>query len=80
MKLYKFSELTQEAKKVAVQEFIIDAKSFGFFDEEEHGDEEKVHNLLSSPHETHRYDENGILHGKVRYYRGQEIFEETGMY
>jgi hypothetical protein len=79
MVLYKFSELSDQAKRVAVEEYIHDAKLFGFWNEDQ--TEEDVYELLASPHETHRYDENGVLQGKVRYLdHNQAEFIETGEY
>jgi hypothetical protein len=77
--LYKFSELSDQAKSVAVKEYIHDAKLFGFWGEDQ--TEEDVYELLASPYETHRYDEHGVLQGKVRYLDCNQIeLIKTGEY
>lgn len=76
--MFKFTDLTPEAKKVAVEGFIEDARSFDF------GwkgmNEDNVADLLSSKRETHRYDSKGIVIGMVSYDGSKEYFTEGGMY
>lgn len=76
--MLKFTELSSEAKKVAIEGFIEDAVTFDF--DWDGMDEKEVGELLSSKHEKHRYDPRGILIGKVKVYGGEEVFKESGMY
>jgi hypothetical protein len=78
MKLYKFTELSDEAKRVAAESYVEDAHAFGF---DPTVTLEEAYEILASPWERHRYDVEGVLQGKVRYYRkGEVCFEKTGMY
>jgi hypothetical protein len=78
MNLYKFTELSEKAKRVAAEGYVEDAHAFGF---DPTVTLEKAYEILSSPWERHRYDEEGILIGKVSYScSGKVYFEYTGMY
>lgn len=78
MRLYKFTELSDEAKRVAAEGYVEDARAFGF---DPTVTLEQAYEILANPRERHRYDEEGVLQGKVRCYgKGKEYFEQTGMY
>ncbi|RHW36044.1 hypothetical protein D1B31_18345 [Neobacillus notoginsengisoli] len=76
--MLKFTELTPEAKKTAVEGFIEDAKAFDFG--WDGMDEDNVAELLASKLETHRYDSNGVVVGIARYYGERTVFSAGGMY
>ncbi|GGJ79435.1 hypothetical protein GGR02_002206 [Anoxybacillus voinovskiensis] len=78
MRLYKFTELSDDAKRVAAEGYVEDARAFGF---DPTVTLEEAYEILANPWERHRYDVEGVLQGKVRCYgKGEVHFEKTGMY
>jgi hypothetical protein len=73
--MLQFSELSQEAKSIAVEGFINDFDAYFKL-----GDsifkESFVQEFLSKSR-VHRYDENGVLLGKIVRIQGVETFERA---
>ncbi|WP_461201962.1 hypothetical protein [Anoxybacillus sp. TBDG-1] len=73
MRLYKFTELSDEAKMVAAEGYMEDARTFGF---DPAVTLEEVYEILVNLWERHRYGVEGVLQEKVKYYRKGEVYFE----
>lgn len=73
-----FMELTKEAKKTAINKFIEEAKAvFDFSDD--HFDPHLIEEFLSRS-KVHRFNESGILIGKMVQIQGKESFKPDNIY
>lgn len=75
--MWRFSQLSEQAQKTAVKEFIEDCKNY--FDLDKGYFENTVYSFLSAS-KIHRFNQDGVLIGKFKKYQGKEIFVPGGMY
>jgi hypothetical protein len=62
-KWFRFTELSLEAQKVAIQEFLVDAEAFGDGTEEWPKNEKEARRLLIEEDGRHYFDSKGVVIG-----------------